>query len=381
MKILHLMLSCFYVENMTYQENLLPFLNKKNGHEVEIIASKEGFDNNHKHTFIKHKTFMNEHGIKVKRIPYGLPLPNFINRKLRFYKGLFSQIDMFSPNIIFFHGLAGQALFTVSRYIKRNPNVILIADSHEDFNNSGTNWFSLNILHKFFYRTIIKLSLKYIKQIYSITYETTQFIKDVYKIPSNMIEDFPLGGLILSKDQKYKNRIELLRLLNLKDSSIIFFHSGKIDIKKKSILLLDTFSKFKNPNFRLLIAGSIAPELKETFDKYIKADSRIIFLGWLDSVELKKWISGSDLYLQPGGHSATMQLSLCCGTPVATKSFPSHRYLFDYQMPFIDDINDLTFLFNQVNKEYLSKLSAIAYEIASQKLNYENLSNQYIPII
>jgi glycosyltransferase involved in cell wall biosynthesis len=130
-----------------------------------------------------------------------------------------------------------------------------------------------------------------------------------------------------------------------------------------------------------LIAGSISPELKDTFENYIKEDPRIIFLGWLNSSELKKWISASDLYLQPGGQSVSMQLSLCCGTPVAVKSFPSHQYLFDNQMPFIDDIGDLKFLFNQVNKEYLTKLSFIAFDIASKKLNYEILSNQYIPTL
>ena len=39
MKIMHLMLSSFYIDNYSYQENLLPKYHKKLGYEVEIVAS------------------------------------------------------------------------------------------------------------------------------------------------------------------------------------------------------------------------------------------------------------------------------------------------------------------------------------------------------
>ena len=36
MKILHLMLACFYIDNYSYQENYLPKYHKKQGNDVEI---------------------------------------------------------------------------------------------------------------------------------------------------------------------------------------------------------------------------------------------------------------------------------------------------------------------------------------------------------
>ena len=40
MKIVHLCLSNFYIDNFGYQENILPKYNKDDGHEVTIIASR-----------------------------------------------------------------------------------------------------------------------------------------------------------------------------------------------------------------------------------------------------------------------------------------------------------------------------------------------------
>ena len=48
MKILHLCLANFYVDEFNYQENILPRINKLDGHEVYILASTETFINNTK---------------------------------------------------------------------------------------------------------------------------------------------------------------------------------------------------------------------------------------------------------------------------------------------------------------------------------------------
>lgn len=42
MKILHLCLACFYIDGYTYQENILPRINREDGHDVRILASKIG---------------------------------------------------------------------------------------------------------------------------------------------------------------------------------------------------------------------------------------------------------------------------------------------------------------------------------------------------
>ena len=126
MKILHLAISCFYVEGYNYQENILPRINKEHGHDVLIIASRETFINNSKHGYAKSGTFTNEDGIQVVRLKYKYWLPKFINRKLRIYSGLYKKLNEFKPDIIMFHGMAAIDLLTVRKYIIKNPNVPFI---------------------------------------------------------------------------------------------------------------------------------------------------------------------------------------------------------------------------------------------------------------
>ena len=65
MKILHCCLSCFYIDNYNYQENLLPRQNKIDGHDVSIIASTEVYINNTKLGYCEPKKYVNEDGIPV----------------------------------------------------------------------------------------------------------------------------------------------------------------------------------------------------------------------------------------------------------------------------------------------------------------------------
>jgi hypothetical protein len=44
MKVVHLCLGCFYIDNYSYQENMLPKYHKLAGHEVSVVASLVSFD-------------------------------------------------------------------------------------------------------------------------------------------------------------------------------------------------------------------------------------------------------------------------------------------------------------------------------------------------
>ena len=70
MRILHLMLACFYIDNYNYQENILPRINKQDGHDVKIIASVEMFIDNESIGCVEPGRYVNEDGIEVVRLPY-----------------------------------------------------------------------------------------------------------------------------------------------------------------------------------------------------------------------------------------------------------------------------------------------------------------------
>ena len=104
MKVLHVCLACFYIDNNSYQENLLPRFHKKNQYDVEILASLESFDENGKPNHLScESTYFNEDEIKVTRLNYCFP--KFVFQKLKKYKNTYSELEKSKPDIIFIHGL------------------------------------------------------------------------------------------------------------------------------------------------------------------------------------------------------------------------------------------------------------------------------------
>ena len=81
MKVLHLCLSAFYIDGYGYQENILPRMHKKLGHDVLIVASTETYIDNMNLGYIESRNYVNEDGIPVHRIPYSKYIPARIVHK------------------------------------------------------------------------------------------------------------------------------------------------------------------------------------------------------------------------------------------------------------------------------------------------------------
>jgi len=148
MRILHLMLANFYIDNYNYQENVLPRQNKLDGHDVRIIASTETFVNNIHTGYLQPGSYINEDGIPVTRLPYRIIINHLISRKLRMYPKVYQLLDDFSPDVIFCHGIQTFELKTLRLYKKNNPSVRLYVDSHSHIDQTASGFLSKNILHR-----------------------------------------------------------------------------------------------------------------------------------------------------------------------------------------------------------------------------------------
>lgn len=56
MKVLHLCLGNYYIDNHSYQGNMLPKFHKKMGYNVEVIGSLLSFDENGKRSYLDKST-------------------------------------------------------------------------------------------------------------------------------------------------------------------------------------------------------------------------------------------------------------------------------------------------------------------------------------
>lgn len=377
MKILHIMLANFYIDNYNYQENVLPKQNFKDGHDVLILASTETYLFNNKLGYVEPKEYINEDGIKVKRIDYNFPfIGRFLKSKIRSYKNTYKIIREFSPNIILFHGVPAFDIISVARYKKKFPNIKLYVDSHEDFNNSAKNFISRQILHKFFYKTVIQTALPYIDKILCVGYECFAFLKEMYDVPDDMMEFFPLGGEIIEESIKIEKRNKIRESLNIRDSDLLLVHSGKMDKKKRTNEIVEAFLEADLDNLFLIIIGSMTNDVSEELIPLIDKTAKIHYLGWKNAEELLDYLCASDLYVQPGGQSATMQNALCCGSAAALYPHESHKYLLGDSVFYIETVEDMKKLFELISKDpqKLEDKRKMSFKIAQEKLDYKKLA-------
>ena len=371
------MLSCFYIDNANYQENVIPRENKKDGHEVRIIASTEVFINNLTLGYTNPGSYINEDGIPVVRLPYTNFFSIHLSKKIRAYPNLVSSIADFSPDLIMFHGAAAYALIDVAKYIKRNPHVRFIVDSHEDFQNSGTNFISIHILHKIFYRRIIQHCLSYIEKVLYITYETKIFLRKVYGIPETKLQFFPLGGNIPESETREIIRKKIRSEIKVNDDQILVIHSGKLDEKKRTLEIVQAFRQVTSQNLKLIIIGSMENKVSEATIPLIDTDSRIHYLGWLSSELLQDYLCAGDLYVQLGGQSATMQNALCSGCAAALYPYESHKFLLNDSVFYIENMNDLALTLRDISldRSVLENKRKKSFDLAKNILDYEKIAS------
>lgn len=329
MRVLHLCLSCFYIDGYQYQENILPKIHKEQGHDVKIIASTETFIDNMHLGHTKPGTYTTEYGVSITRLPYKGVLGNRVNSKLRYYRGLYHEIDSFRPDIIMSHDISYGSIDEVIDYVKRHEDVILYADCHADANNSGRSVVSKYVLHRAFYRAHIKKAEPYIKKLLYISEETRQFIIENYRFDEEKLEFYPLGGIIPSVEEYNENRAKKRRELHLDEDDILILHSGKLDKNKKTIELLNAFLSIEEPKIRLAVIGSLGEDIEKKARELMQHDPRIAFLGWKTSEELQEYLCACDIYAQPGTQSATMQQAVCAGCALIL--YPQLSYKKDYE--------------------------------------------------
>lgn len=374
-RIVHICFVGAYTEGMSYQENILPFVNSDDGHQVFVIAEAFEYKNGIVVETSELKKRLKDNLLLI-RTKYDKIFNNFFSIKIRKVKKLKKLLEEINPDIIFFHGVQSYELLTVSKYKSTHPNVKLYTDNHADFNNSARNIFSKIILHKLFYNFIIHKCLKDIDKCFYITEETKKFLENYYKIPKEKLEFYPLGGFIKEENLKSIIRKKIREDLKILNNDIILIHSGKLDKLKRTKEILKAFMNVKNEKLHLLIIGSIPDEERNDLESLINLDKRIKFLGWKSGEELLDYICASDIYVQPGSQSATCQNAVCCGLPIILYPHISYKKIFNKNVFWVETENDIEKTIKKIvdNPNLLKEMSSESYKIAKEILDYKKLA-------
>lgn len=326
MKIVFLGLASTFTENMNYQDNALCRVTVADGHQVTYISNAEKFvDGVIVPTGFEDKILSD--GMRLIRLPYvnmGHPV---LTQKLRVFRGVYDILEQVQPDVIFCHNTQYRPILDVVRYKKKHPQVKFYADTHTAQYNSATNWVSLNLLHKCYYRALLKKALPYLDKYFYVGQSERKFAMQHYGVPESLTEFYPLGGFLLPQQEYNDKRLRRREELNIGQGQYLFLHSGKLDARKRTEELLRAFAAVPEINAKLAIIGSIPEERKEVLLPLIEADRRVVYLGWKKASELQEYLCASDLYCQPGSVSATLQNAVCCGCPVMT--YPHEPYTAD----------------------------------------------------
>lgn len=376
MRVAHICLSCFYIDGFGYQENELVRQHVADGHDVLVIASTETYGLDKRLSYVLPGSYMGSDGAMVVRLAYKGWLPHSVMTKLRMHPGVYSQLDLFKPDVVMFHGLCGWELLSVARYKKNNPGVRFFADSHEDFNNSARGWISRELLHKIYYAKIIQRCLPCIDQILCLSLDCINFVESVYRVPRERLEFYPLGGNVYPDDEYQLRRRRGRDSCGVDEEDVMLLQTGKMGARKKVLESIRSFKATKGESLRFILAGSFDPQIESQALELISTDPRIKFLGWKNVDELKDLLCAADVYIQPGTQSATMQMSLCARCPVVLDDVLSHRIFVDGNGWLIKDVAELSSVFEEIRdgKTRLDVMAEKSLAVARRWLDYRTLA-------
>jgi glycosyltransferase involved in cell wall biosynthesis len=349
-------------------------------HDVLVLASTETYNSEYKLDYTEACEYMGSDGAKVIRLPYQSFLPHSINVKFRSYPRVYRILNEFSPDVIMCHGPCFYELLTIARYVKHNPGVKFYVDSHEDKYNSARSYLSKLLLYSFFYVPIIKFSKIYIDKFFYLSYECKSFCQDIYGLKESDLEFFPLGGIVFDDEDYSTRRTSMRSSLDIDESNVLFFQSGKFDTKKKILQSLRAFMKNKSPLARFVIAGGFDDELKSSAMDLINSDSRIQYIGWANPEMLQNLLCAADVYVQPGSQSATLQMSICARCAVIVDDVPSHRFIIADNGVFVRDQLDLESAYNRLieSPRLIYEMSRQSHNYASANLDYRKLAERLL---
>ncbi len=383
MKIVHLMLACFFPDGYSYQENMLPKFHKRAGYDVEVIASLQTFDENGKVTYLPEpSSYINEHDVKVTRLGYKKPFKVF--RKLKKYEGTYRAICKAKPDILFIHGCQFLDAGIVAKYCRENPNVRVFVDNHADFTNSARSFFSKEIMHGILWRHTAAVLNKVAERFYGVLPARVDFLRNVYKLPENKTELLVMGSDDdLIKSAADANSIRAIReKYNISENDFLIVTGGKIDLfKVETLALMKAVRDIHLPNIKLLVFGSVVPELKEQVAELALSDN-IIFIGWVNSADTYPLIAAANLCVYPGRHSVLWEQTAGQGIPMLQRRHLGTEHTnIGGNVRFIDDCSadSLCDMIKEIatDKEQYGKMKEAA-ESAAKTFLYSDIARRSI---
>lgn len=347
MKIVQVCLCGSYNPFMGYQDVILPRYYEKLGLECVTIASQ--YYKSEGRVIYENFDSQIDESIRIIRLKGKLPYK--INRKVRWFEGIYDVLEQEKPDIIFLHNFQFVSILQVLKYCKENQNVKVYADSHTDYINSMHSWVSKYIFHQFVWRRLVKKMEPFVIKFWGVTELRCEFMEKVYHISPQKIDLLVMGADGLKFDLKEKDKIRdnIRKQYNLRDTDFVIVTGGKIDEKKQVHKLVNAVGDLNDKNIKLMIFGKIEKDMEQYF-REINYEN-IIQIGWINSDKVYDYFMAADLAVFPGTHSVLWEQAVGTGLPCIFKYWKG--------MSHVNVGGNCLFLYDNIVEELKEKIACL----------------------
>ena len=215
------------------------------------------------------------------------------------------MLEEIEPDIICIHNIQFQDIRVFVKYKKKNLGVKIFVDNHADYSNSARNWFSKNILYRFWWKPCAKAIEKHTEKFFGVMPSIINFLIDVYGISKDKCELLLMGA----DDEAIKHalnpavKIAFRKKYGIKKNDLLIITGGKIDaFKSQTLLLMKAIKNINNEHVKLIVFGSVTEELKFSINELCDGN-RIQYIGWAQGEQSYDFFASADLVVFPGRHS------------------------------------------------------------------------------
>ena len=180
-------------------------------------------------------------------------------------------------------------------------------------------------------------------------------LADVVTVPSEFARSsFLKMGLQENKVRKIPFGADLTRFQKVADppmNEFVVLFVGQVSFRKGVPYLLEAFSKFKFPRKKLIVVGSLLPEMKKFLQD--KRFENVEFLGTRPHATLKEFMSKSHVMVLPSieeGLAYVQGEAMACGCPLISSANTGASDLFEHgREGFIVPIRDVNAIVDKLN--------------------------------
>lgn len=321
---------------MGYQENWLPYYQKKLGHEVCVLTSNKYFPFPEYEKTIQHVLGSRcvadgvsyDRGIKIVRKKTFFEISG---RAMIFFFA-YRDILVFKPDVVHLHGVPTLLVFLYLPFLFFFKNTKVFIDCHSDFSVTRYKSF-VNRLYYFFSKIVLKVFDNKISAYLPISPESQDFLNQMIGIAQHRCVLLPLGF-----DHHIFNRAckdsSLRDQIGIPKGRIVIINSGKqypskkiveIILAVRNLVLLENYK-----DIHLLLIGTASDIYNDEIKSaVIDIEDHVTRISFLAHSELVKYYSLADIGIWPGIPSNTIQEAMGCGVALILPDNKNVAHLID----------------------------------------------------